>query len=118
VLNMKTPARACAGLVAFLTIPPVLFGILLLTFIAGFGLQEPQPCYGDPCLSPNTWGEVHESVAWMLGIAFATGVVAALGLAAGIYAVADRAPRWRRLALVPVNAVVIVAMLTERWWTG
>jgi hypothetical protein len=54
----------------------------------------------------------------MLGNAFATGVVAALGLAAGIYAVGDRAPRWRRLALVPVNAVVIVAMLTERWWTG
>ena len=39
-------------------------------------------------------------------------------LAAGIYAVEDRAPRWRRLALVPVNAVVIVAMLTERWWTA
>jgi hypothetical protein len=99
VRRVKLVSRVAAGLAALATLPFVLFGLFWIWLM-------------------YDWAGERADVLWMLFLAGATGTIMALGLAAGSYAVLDRAAHWRRLAMIPAGAVVVVAILTEPWWTA
>jgi hypothetical protein len=112
--------RWVVGLAAVGLIPLALPGAGLIWFVGSFSLQRPRPCApGEEalCWQPQTWDEVHEGIGWMFGIAALDGVVCGAAVAGLWWAVTGRAPRWRRLALIPACAIVIVAVVTEPWWT-
>jgi hypothetical protein len=96
---MKTPSRVAAGLGGLAAIPFLLTGVAWI--IVEIDLL------GD-----------HADVAWLLFLAGVDGLIGAAMVAAFSVAFTGRLPLWRRLAFVPVGAVVIVATLTEPWWTG
>jgi hypothetical protein len=89
------------------------WGALFLALVASYAGTPPDPTAvdGDPCCAtPDTWSAALWVGAWSLIYAAVEGAIVALGCALVWWAVRRRWPRWRRLALVPGGAVVVVAL--------
>jgi hypothetical protein len=99
--------------------------MLLAVLVGGISAQAPHPFIpsGDPCCGhPDTWGEARWGFVWTLGYVLAESLLWCLAVALISWAMTERRPRVKRLAMLPsgalltaivVFAVVLVSQLDE-----
>jgi hypothetical protein len=107
-------ARALAGLVAVGILLCVAWAVLVTALIGGLSARAPDPCVpdGDPCCHhPDTWGEVAWGLTWTLGFVLLDALLAAIGIALLSWAIRQRWPRLKRLAMLPGGAMTAAVLL-------
>jgi hypothetical protein len=114
--------RLVAALAGIALAGVALYGLAFIELTALISLETPNPdpsLDAEPCCEyPDTWDEVHEGIAWMFGLAIVDALVVCAAGASLKWALTGRLPGWRRLILVPIGAVVAVAVVTEPYWQG
>jgi hypothetical protein len=101
--------RVTAGLAGIALLAAAVFGAFLVPLFGAMSAKAPDPFVpnGDPCCGhPDTWGEVAAGVGWTLTLAAVAGLVACLAVLLLVWAASGRWMSLRRLATVPVAAVI------------